>query len=116
HVKVAAMALFTHTVTFTNDCGYGTVPQSMGPNGTLLSTGQPVTFDASGFIQLLQTGNCGSNGEGCTIRPTGFGFYNGCDGVGVDCTSAECQPVPGQKSLSACCDADNVDLAITFCD
>ena len=22
--------------------------------------------------------------------PTGFGYYNGCDGVGNDCTSADC--------------------------
>lgn len=125
----------THTATFTNQCGYGT-PNLSGPNGVLSSTGQAVTFNspAEGLYAYLQTGNCGSNGEGCPVvnaslvngdscasteilppDTIGFCFYNGCDGVGFDCTSRPTDPITGQEVYSACCAADNVDLAITFC-
>jgi len=133
----------THTVTFTNKCGYGT-PYLWSQTGTLLSTGGAYTSDgpAPGLIAYLQTGNCGQNGEDCTlveatlenagsaadislIPPhefsvtSGFGYYGGCDNVGTDCTDVNC-PIafrqPGDTWAIIGCGAANVNLAITFCD
>jgi len=108
----------THTVHFTNNCGFGTPTLIQGPN--VLSTGADFVSNGplTAAIAYLQTGNCGFNGEGCTliettlINPTspgsgsssdislipphafsvtsGFGYFNGCDGTGADCTSATC--------------------------
>ncbi|EPT01254.1 hypothetical protein FOMPIDRAFT_1161879 [Fomitopsis schrenkii] len=143
---VAAVALQanaeTHTVTFTNKCGYGT-PTLYSQTGQLLSTGGAWTSNgaALGLIAYLQTGGCGQNGEDCTlveatlenggsaadislIPPhefsvtSGFGYYDGCDGVGTDCTSASCPMAyrqSGDNWAIVGCGADNVDLAITFC-
>ncbi|CCM01442.1 uncharacterized protein FIBRA_03494 [Fibroporia radiculosa] len=133
----------SHTVTFTNNCGYGT-PYLWGPDGALLSTGGAYTSNgpADGLIAYLQTGNCGNNGEGCTlveaslnnvdssadislIPPhefsvtSGFGYYNGCDGAGADCTYDGCPDAfynSGETGVQVGCSAANVDLAITFCD
>ncbi|PCH44510.1 hypothetical protein WOLCODRAFT_38445, partial [Wolfiporia cocos MD-104 SS10] len=108
----------THTVTFTNNCGYGT-PYLRAQNGDVLSTGGAYTIDEAliGAIAYLQTGDCGANGENCIIVETtlengysstdlslippyvhqatslllmNFSYYNGCDGAGADCTSADC--------------------------
>ncbi|KAH9830061.1 glycopeptide [Rhodofomes roseus] len=104
---------------------------------------------ALGLFSYLQytddDGNnvCEQNGEGCTtieaslnsngssadislVPPhafsvtTGFGYYDGCDGAGLDCTNADC---PGAKKhnssqgwLPISCSAANVSLGITFCD
>ncbi|CCL99067.1 uncharacterized protein FIBRA_01079 [Fibroporia radiculosa] len=111
----------SHTVTFTNSCGYGT-PYLWGPDGALLSTGGSYTSDgpADGLIGYLQTGNCGDNGEHCTVVEAtrnktgssayislippyefsvtiGFGYYNGCGGAGADCTYSSCSS-PGPPS------------------
>ncbi|KAH7912369.1 glycopeptide [Hygrophoropsis aurantiaca] len=136
----------THTITFTNNCGYGT--PTLVQNGNILSTGGPYTSNGpfESAIAYLQTGNCGLNGEECTmvettlVNPTtpgsgsatdvtlipphvfsvtsGFGYYNGCDGTGYDCTSASCSGAftDPTNGLIVSCEADNVDLAITFCD
>ncbi|KZO97733.1 hypothetical protein CALVIDRAFT_58824 [Calocera viscosa TUFC12733] len=107
----------SHTVSFTNNCGYGTPTLIQG--GNVLSTGGAYTSNGplGAAIAYLQTGGCGFNGEGCTmvelslynpdtnngmissadvtlIPPhafsvtSGFGYYNGCDGVGNDCSEA----------------------------
>ncbi|KAJ3500448.1 hypothetical protein NLJ89_g9790 [Agrocybe chaxingu] len=103
----------THTIHFDNRCGFGTPTLIQG--GNVLSTGADYTVDRPifGAIAYLQTGNCGFNGERCTliettlVNPTspgggsstdislipphsfsvtsGFGYYNGCDGAGADC-------------------------------
>ncbi|KAH8113591.1 glycopeptide [Phellopilus nigrolimitatus] len=108
----------THTVSFTNKCGYGTPTLIQGAN--VLSTGADYTSNGPliSAIAYLQTGKCGFNGEECTliettlVNPTtagsgsstdislipphafsvssGFGYYGGCDGAGADCTSATC--------------------------
>ncbi|CCL99887.1 uncharacterized protein FIBRA_01912 [Fibroporia radiculosa] len=134
----------SHTVTFTNDCGYGT-PYLWGPDGVLLSTGSPYTSNgpADGLIAYLQIGPCGNNGENCTlveaslnnaggssadislIPPhsftvaSGFDYYNGCDGQGTDCTDNDCPDAfrePNQTGFEVVCLAANVDLNIKFCD
>ncbi|PCH42986.1 hypothetical protein WOLCODRAFT_164149 [Wolfiporia cocos MD-104 SS10] len=124
----------THTVHFFNNCNFGT-PYLRNETGDVLSTGQDYTINGPlvGAIAYLQTGNCGDNGENCTLLqttllngasvtdislipphafsvPTGFGYYNGCDDEGGDCTS------PDDCDVQVSCQADNVDLAITFCD
>ncbi|KAJ3574223.1 hypothetical protein NP233_g1907 [Leucocoprinus birnbaumii] len=137
----------THTVTFDNRCGRGTPTLIQG--GRVLSTGGSVTINGplEGAIAYLQTGSCGFNGEGCTliettlVNPTspgsgsstdislisphafsvtsGFGYYNGCDGAGADCTSASCPMAfrtPTDYFAQVACQANNVNLAITFCD
>ncbi|KZS97490.1 hypothetical protein SISNIDRAFT_437441 [Sistotremastrum niveocremeum HHB9708] len=139
---IASVTAESHTITFTNKCGKGT--PTLVQNGNILSTGGAYTHNGpiDSFIAYLQTGNCLLNGEHCTlvegtltnegnsaadislIPPhtfsvtSGFGFYNGCNGVGEDCKSANCpgaftNPTNG-KVVS--CTAPNVDLAITFCD
>ncbi|KAJ7478239.1 Glp-like protein [Mycena latifolia] len=149
-IKVAAIGLLalavglahaeTHTITFTNNCGFGTPMLILGPN--VLSTGQPITINGPirGAIAYLQTGKCGFNGENCTIveinlvnpttpgsgsstdlslspphafsATTGFKYFNGCDGTGAECTNPNCSALRNPVA----CQADNVNLAITFCD
>ncbi|KAH7912368.1 glycopeptide [Hygrophoropsis aurantiaca] len=136
----------THTITFTNNCGYGT--PTLVQNGNILSTGSPCTSNGPivSAIAYLQTGACGLNGENCTTVeitlvnptttgsgsstdvtlnpphefsvPTGFGYYNGCDGSGFDCTYADCSGafVDPTDGVVVSCQVDNVDLTITFCD
>ncbi|KAJ7084668.1 hypothetical protein C8R44DRAFT_991838 [Mycena epipterygia] len=133
----------THTIEFFNDCGLGTPTFILG--GNVLSTGGAFTINGPliNGIAYLQTGACGFNGEGCTtvqanltngmscaevslVPPhafsvsTGFGFFDGCDGLGQDCPSPNCVPpfqgqLPGQQD-DVCCSAANVNLVITFCD
>ncbi|KAL6307090.1 hypothetical protein BKA93DRAFT_823551 [Sparassis latifolia] len=133
----------SHTITFTNKCGYGT-PTLRGQDGSVLSTGEPYTSGGAvgGLIAYLQTGECGENGEGCTLIETnlangwsstdislisphafsvtsGFGFYNGCDGIGADCAYDGCPEAfysADQTYVQVGCPSDNVNLAITFCD
>nr|BAF46900.1 glycopeptide [Phanerodontia chrysosporium] len=117
-VLLLGVAAEQHTVSFTNNCGFGT--PLLKANGQTLSTGQTVTFGGPliSAIAFLQTGSCGDNGEGCTliettlVNPTspgsgsstdislipphafsvtsGFGYYGGCDGAGADCTYYGC--------------------------
>lgn len=141
-VVLAGTALAeTHTISFNNKCGFGTPTLIQG--GRVLSTGEPYTANGqfNSFIAYLQTGNCGFNGERCTlvegtlqntgfssadislIAPhsfsvtSGFGYYGVCDGIGLDCTSANCpgaftNPTNGNVVV---CTSDNSNLAITFC-
>ncbi|KJA28795.1 hypothetical protein HYPSUDRAFT_128656 [Hypholoma sublateritium FD-334 SS-4] len=137
----------THTVHFTNNCGFGTPTLIQG--GRVLSTGGDFTSNGplTAAIAYLQTGSCGFNGEGCTlvettlVNPTspgsgsstdlslipphafsvtsGFGYFNGCNGAGADCTNANCPTAfhnSNDNSVQVACQADNVNLAITFCD
>ncbi|KAF5309380.1 hypothetical protein D9619_012483 [Psilocybe cf. subviscida] len=143
---VGAMAE-THTVTFDNRCGRGTPTLIQG--GRVLSTGGSFTSNGplTAAIAYLQTGNCGFNGERCTLveltlkNPTspgggssadislipphsfsvtsGFGYFNGCDGAGADCKSADCTTafhVSTDTHVQVPCQTNNANLAITFCD
>ncbi|PIL32309.1 hypothetical protein GSI_05555 [Ganoderma sinense ZZ0214-1] len=134
---VGAVVGETHIVHFDNRCNVTGTPQLIR-GGQVLSNGSDYTSPGPlvSAIAYLQTGHCGFNGENCTLIETtlinggsgsntdislisphkfsvtsGFGYYNGCDGAGADCTDQECpeqyHPVP--------CSADNVNLAITFC-
>ncbi|KAF7340593.1 Glycopeptide [Mycena sanguinolenta] len=109
----------THTVTFDNRCNSGT-PMLIGQGGAVLSTGGAYTSNGPlvGAIAYLQTGNCGFNGEGCTLLETtlqnptcpgcgsstdlslipphsfsvttGFGYIGACAPGGADCNNANC--------------------------
>jgi len=147
-VIITQAAAETHTVVFDNRCGFGT-PTLVSQNGAILSTGGSVTFGGPliGAIAYLQTGGCGLNGEGCTLVETtlrnppspgagsssdlslipphsfsvtsGFGYFNGCDGAGADCTFAGCTTafhVPTDTGVQVACQNNDVNLAITFCD
>ncbi|KAJ7775960.1 glycopeptide [Mycena maculata] len=134
----------THTVIFTNRCGFGTPTLIQGPN--VLSTGD-FTIDgplisAIAYLQTGEIGGCGFNGEDCTLVETtlnnagsstdlslipphafsvtsGFGYFDGCDGAGADCTGPNCPTAfedPTQTFKQVGCSAANVNLAITFCD
>ncbi|KAJ7503672.1 glycopeptide [Mycena galericulata] len=141
-VAIGSVRAETHTVHFTNLCGGGTPTLIRGPN--VLSTGGDYTINGPliSAIAYLQTGGCGFNGEGCTLVETtlnnagsstdislipshafsvtsGFGYYNGCDGAGADCTEPDCPQAfedPSQTYKQVGCSAANVNLAITFCD
>ncbi|KAF9011333.1 hypothetical protein BDQ17DRAFT_1420720 [Cyathus striatus] len=108
-----------HTVTFENNCGYGTPRLIQGPK--VLSTGEPYTSDGPLYsvIAYLQTGDCGYDGIGCSLVetslinptcpgcgsssdislipplaysvPVDFTYYGGCDGLGATCSSADCE-------------------------
>ncbi|KAJ7212819.1 glycopeptide [Mycena haematopus] len=128
-IKVATLAVIavaagqalaeSHTVTFSNKCGFGT-PTLIGQGGAVLSTGGAYTTNGQliGAIAYLQTGGCGFNGEGCTLVETtlknpssagsgsstdlslipphsfsvttGFGYYGACSPAGADCNNANC--------------------------
>ncbi|KAG8703059.1 hypothetical protein FRC08_003094 [Ceratobasidium sp. 394] len=155
-ISVATVVLFAaigvsaerHVVHFDNRCGYGTPTLIQG--GNVLSTGGDYVSDGplTAAIAYLQTGNCGFNGENCSLLETtlknpdcpgcgsstdvslipphsfsvttGFGYYGGCDGVGNDCTSADCCPggafcTPTDYESQRQCQDNDVNLAITFC-
>ncbi|TDL18843.1 hypothetical protein BD410DRAFT_752831 [Rickenella mellea] len=144
---VVAVNAEQHTIHFDNRCGHGTPTLIVG--GQIVSTGNDFTKNGPiiSAIAYLQTGSCGFNGEHCTmvettlrnptspgsgsstditlIPPhsfsvtTGFGYFNGCDGVGQDCTNANCPTAfhnPNDTTVQRACQVNNVDLAITFCD
>ncbi|KAJ7025789.1 hypothetical protein C8F04DRAFT_1400326 [Mycena alexandri] len=145
-VAVASVYAETHTVTFANNCGHGTPQLIQGT--TVLSSGGAYTIGGPlrSAIAYLQTGSCGFNGEGCTmvevtlVNPTspgagssvdltlipphafsvttGFGYYNGCNNSGADCTSASCPTafkVSDDTQVQVQCEVNDVDLVITFC-
>ncbi|KAL6310460.1 hypothetical protein BKA93DRAFT_721921 [Sparassis latifolia] len=112
----------SHTVTFVNQCGKGTPTLIVG--GQVVSTGQPYTSNGpldsaiayASFFFL--SGDCGYNGEQCTLlemtlgNPTvpgggsstdislisphtfnveaSFSYYDGCDNTGADCAYQGC--------------------------
>ncbi|KAJ6562183.1 hypothetical protein B0H19DRAFT_944288 [Mycena capillaripes] len=109
---ISSVSAESHTVHFTNLCGFGSPTLIQGPN--VLSTGGQIHVDFTingpliSAIAYLQTGGCGFNGEGCVLVETtlkdgasstdlslipphafsvttGFGYFNGCNGAGADC-------------------------------
>ncbi|KAF9010683.1 hypothetical protein BDQ17DRAFT_1421026 [Cyathus striatus] len=108
-----------HTVTFENNCGFGTPRLIQGPK--TLSTGDVFTSDGplTSAISYLQTGDCGFDGIGCSLVeltlinptcpgcgsstdislipplafsvPVDFAYYGGCDGLGATCSTANCK-------------------------
>ncbi|KZV61346.1 hypothetical protein PENSPDRAFT_678587 [Peniophora sp. CONT] len=139
---ISSVRAESHTITFTNNCGYGT--PTLSQNFNVLSTGAPYTangpFEAA--IAYLDTGNCGFDGSDCLIvettlkngavsstdlslisphtfsATTGFGYYSGCDGSGAQCSGSDCSTAFHSSTdyqVQVQCQSDNVNLAITFC-
>ncbi|EIN12106.1 hypothetical protein PUNSTDRAFT_50771 [Punctularia strigosozonata HHB-11173 SS5] len=107
---------YTHTGSFssaiaylqTGDCEYN------GENCTLmeLTLGNPTCA------------GCGSSADLSLIPPhafsvtTSFSYFNGCDGTGATCSSSTCDTaffVPDDNQVQVACQADNVDILISFC-
>lgn len=114
----SAVRAESHTVKFDNQCGKGTPTLIVG--GKVVSTGEAYTSNGAlvGGIGYLQTGECGFNGEGCTLMEmtlgnptcagcgsssdisliaphafnveTTFSYFGGCDGQGATCNSGSC--------------------------
>ncbi|KLO16734.1 hypothetical protein SCHPADRAFT_198186 [Schizopora paradoxa] len=142
---VATVAAETHTINFINNCGFGTPSIflngiTLPPTGADFTSNGPI-IDA---VAYLQDGSCNPDGDNCAVVvttlqnptltgngscteilllpphtfevPIGFSYSNGCDGEGEQCNVADCPisfgPTPGQCLT---CDADNVDIIISFC-
>ncbi|KAJ7605191.1 glycopeptide [Roridomyces roridus] len=143
---VSAVRGESHTVTFVNKCGKGMPRLIQGSSTLSTGAAHTVNGPLIGAIAYLQTGSCGFNGESCTmvettlknpttpgsgsstditlIAPhkfsvtTGFKYTNGCS-TGADCTSASCKTafhVSTDTQVQVACQANNVNLEITFCD
>ncbi|KAJ3775277.1 glycopeptide [Lentinula raphanica] len=120
---------------------------TLSTGGAYTSNESPLCELHTPSLLIVVQQGCGDNGEGCTtvettlVNPTtagsgsstditlisphsfsvttGFGYYNGCDGSGADCTSASCSTAfhsDGDTGVQVACQTDNVNLAITFCD
>ncbi|KAJ7291815.1 hypothetical protein C8J57DRAFT_1429886 [Mycena rebaudengoi] len=119
-IVVGSVNAERHTIIFDNRCNRGTPMLIQGPN--VLSRGGAYTHDGPirSVIAYLQTGNCGFNGERCTLvettlvnpnpaQPgsgsstdislipplafsvtTGFGYFNGCEPAGANCDNPNC--------------------------
>ncbi|PFH47478.1 hypothetical protein AMATHDRAFT_6695 [Amanita thiersii Skay4041] len=146
-IFVASVNAERHTVHFENKCGRGT--PRLVQDGKILSRGKDFTIKGplEAAIAYLQTGSCGLNGDGCTIVeatlvnptepgsgssadislipplkfsvPSGFSYFNGCDGDGADCKTASCPNAfrkPDDTDVQVGCQEDDVNLKITFCE
>ncbi|XP_006460525.1 hypothetical protein AGABI2DRAFT_192200 [Agaricus bisporus var. bisporus H97] len=135
----------THTVHFNNRCGFGTPMLIQGPN--VLSRGGDFTSNGPfrAAIAYLQNGNCGFNGDGCTlveltlVNPTSPGSgssadislipplkfsqaasfnYNKCGNIGASCPDANCPKAfrkPDDNFAQVACQENDAGLTITFC-
>ncbi|KAF8829583.1 glycopeptide [Lentinula edodes] len=136
----------THTINMVNNCGTGT--PTLVQNGAVLNSGNSYTATGpfSAGIAYLQTGECGLNGDECTtvemtlVNPTapgagsstditliaphafnkgvGFRYFNGCDGQGQTCATADCTDAfrtPTDYFAQTQCEENNVGLTITYC-
>ncbi|VDC03310.1 unnamed protein product [Peniophora sp. CBMAI 1063] len=134
----------THTVRFTNNCGFGT-PILIGSD-SVLSRGADYTTNSSigSARAYLDYDACGTDGSNCTIAELGLtnsggsiadislvspfefsvatclSFYNGCDGLGFSCTESDCsgvwrKPTDSAGTILRCQGFNNVNVAITFC-
>ncbi|KAE9390583.1 hypothetical protein BT96DRAFT_1024492 [Gymnopus androsaceus JB14] len=111
----------------------------------VLATGDGAVYtnDTVNAVAFLNTGGCGPNGGLCTAVdlelglvngsstaiidlvptheftvPVSFVFYNGCDGSGTSCSSADCTTAEGSttpgQGLIQCAD-DGASVKVTFC-
>ncbi|KAI5115886.1 hypothetical protein M0805_001980 [Coniferiporia weirii] len=97
-LAVAGARAESYTISFLNDCGFGT--PTLVQNGIVLSTGEAVTVNGpTTAIAYLQTGSCGLNGEGCTVVEITLGAK-------VDCTTVV--GTSGVLQPSITCQVDNV--------
>ncbi|KAL5524148.1 hypothetical protein ACEPAG_8321 [Sanghuangporus baumii] len=76
-------------------------------------------------LQNPATAGGGSSSDISLIPPhtfsvaSGFRYENGCDGTGTDCTDANCPLAfrqPSDTFAQVACQANDVNLVITFCE
>ncbi|TFY64769.1 hypothetical protein EVJ58_g2394 [Rhodofomes roseus] len=100
-----------HTVYIVNNCGKG-YPVLGGLYGEFYPTTDPtttLTFQGPAWGLLSHAFSVAA----------GFAYYGGCNGAGMNCTSADC---PGAKHnssegwLQVSCTSASVSLEITFCE
>jgi len=141
----SAVSAESHTITFDNQCGHGTPTLvlngkvvSTGQPFTndapisgiaYLQTGNCLLNGEDCTLMEMTLGNptcagCGSSADISLIAPhvynveTSFSYYNGCDGQGALCDSPDCKTAffqPNDNQVQVQCQADNVNLLITFC-
>ncbi|KIK70368.1 hypothetical protein GYMLUDRAFT_253758 [Collybiopsis luxurians FD-317 M1] len=142
---VAGVQAETHTVTFNNKCGRGTpllkqngntlsTGQPYTSNGPLTAAiayldvgcganGEQCTLVETTIVNPTSPGS-GSSTDLSLIPPhtfsvtSGFSYQNGCDGQGAVCSSADCTTAfhnPNDTGVQVPCQANNVNLVITFC-
>ncbi|KAF8881535.1 hypothetical protein CPB85DRAFT_1340273 [Mucidula mucida] len=135
----------THTISFDNQCGYGT-PKLIRGNDVLTSTSFTANGTFASAIAYLDTGSCLFNGDGCTVVemtlvnpttagsgssvditlipplafsvPTSFQFTGVCSGQGASCATSDCSTAffhPDDTWVQVACQEDNADLLISFC-
>ncbi|KAH9931886.1 uncharacterized protein B0H18DRAFT_988436 [Fomitopsis serialis] len=108
----------THTVTLSNNCGFGTTTL-LSQSGQVLSTGSAYTANgpAYGLVAYLQAYRRGvlRLGSVRSIDRARFNFYDGCDGVGEDCDCCLTYHTQARPPLARSCSADNVNINITWC-
>jgi hypothetical protein len=136
----------SHTISFENKCGRGTPTLIVGGKAVsagqpftsdttisgiaYLQTGGCL-FNGEGCTLMEFTLNnpscpgCGSSADISLIPPhafnveTSYSFYNGCDGQGNICSSSTCNTAffkPDDNQVQTGCQANNVNLRITFCE
>jgi len=134
-----------HTISFVNRCGYGTPAlvldgknistgqsyTSNGPfsgiaylqTGPCLANGENCALLEMTLINPTVAGG-GSSTDISLIAPhkynveTSFAYYGGCNGQGTTCSSANCNTAffnPNDNQVQVACQANNVNLVITFC-
>ncbi|KAK7462976.1 hypothetical protein VKT23_007557 [Stygiomarasmius scandens] len=131
----------SHTISMSNQCGHGT-PFLLQNN---ITVGGSTSFTSNGPFTagtvFLQTGNCGSRGENCTLIemalqnsvsaadislippssfnvPVYFEFTNGCNGTNETCSNENCDTAfhsPTDDQATLICQDDDVGLSIIFC-
>ncbi|KAF5321957.1 hypothetical protein D9619_002149 [Psilocybe cf. subviscida] len=106
-------APFVDAIAFlqTGTCGF---------NGEGCTTVEITLFNPTGRPNSLS----GSSVDISLVPPhafsvtTGFEYFNGCDGAGANCTSAQCPTAlfhPEDTDAQVACQANNVNIAVTFC-
>ncbi|KAI1792181.1 glycopeptide [Ganoderma leucocontextum] len=141
-VLVLSVRAETHTIHFDNQCGFGTptlvsngVVLSTGGDVTVNGPIEAVAYLQTGACGLDgencttvdisltnaipgEPGGSASSAAIDIVPPhafsavTGFGYYNGCDGAGEDCTNANCiaalPGLPPKTIVPVLCQTDNV--------
>ncbi|KDR69861.1 hypothetical protein GALMADRAFT_1351979 [Galerina marginata CBS 339.88] len=95
---IVGVSAETHTVHFDNRCGRGTPTLIQG--GNVLSTGGDFTINGPLFGAIAHSFSVTS----------GFGYFNGCDGSGADCTNGGCPMAfrnPNDNFAQVACQSNN---------
>ncbi|VDB95499.1 unnamed protein product [Peniophora sp. CBMAI 1063] len=115
-LAVAGVRAESHTITFTNRCGFGT--PTLVSHGAVLSTGGAFTINGPiNATAFLQTGSCGSNGENCcdlnVSLSASASVCNTPSCVGVSGAPLHCLVSGGNVEITFCSRLDACLSAVT---